>query len=289
MDDHPRILQQRIQVAAFDGRRQQALERIAGEDQEGEEAERDPAHHAEHAREHAAAAATVENSGDRRSPQRQDQRPQQQRAFVRAPDRGVAVDQRQQRVGIRRDVAHREVLHDEGVRQDREGRCDERELRRRPAAARSPSTRRCRAARRPAAARPAAQRRSSARISAIGRVRAALSAYCPRRARRRPRARRASGAPRPSCRRLPSACRSRRAWPALRRRRRSPSRMRPVAITACFRGTGPEGCPCRRTGSVASPSSTAKCASIEPGARANDPACDHAAEAEARVLAGFCP
>ncbi len=47
---------------------------------------------------------------------------------MRAPDGGVAVDQRQQRVGIGGDVAHGEVLHHECVGQDCKSRRDEREL-----------------------------------------------------------------------------------------------------------------------------------------------------------------
>jgi hypothetical protein len=91
MDDHPRILQQRIEVAAFAGGGQQAFERIAGEQQEREEAHRDQAHHAQHARDHGQGQALRE-ARDGGGPQRQDQGPQQQRALVRAPHRGVAVD-----------------------------------------------------------------------------------------------------------------------------------------------------------------------------------------------------
>src|SRR3546814_5431533 len=49
MHDHPRVLQQRVEVAAFARGRQQPRKRIAGEDQEGEKADCDQAHHAKHA------------------------------------------------------------------------------------------------------------------------------------------------------------------------------------------------------------------------------------------------
>jgi hypothetical protein len=84
------------------------------------------------------------------------------------------------------------------------------------------------------------------------------------------RARRACGAPCPSCPPLPSACRSRRAWPALPRRR----------TAALHASGGDHGLPSRNrsgrmpvktTGICASPSSTLKCASIEPCARLNEP------------------
>ncbi|KAG1534213.1 hypothetical protein G6F50_015619 [Rhizopus delemar] len=45
MDDQPRVLQQRIEVAAFQWHRIQAQERVGGEDQEGEEADADHTHH----------------------------------------------------------------------------------------------------------------------------------------------------------------------------------------------------------------------------------------------------
>ena len=50
MDHHARILQQRVQVAAVERGREEALERVGGEQRESEEAGADQAHDAEHAR-----------------------------------------------------------------------------------------------------------------------------------------------------------------------------------------------------------------------------------------------
>ena len=58
----------------------------------------------------------AEASATATRPQRQQQDPQQQRAFVRAPHGGDPVEQRQRRVGILRDVTHREVVANEGGR-----------------------------------------------------------------------------------------------------------------------------------------------------------------------------
>jgi len=50
MDDHARILQQGIEIAPLARHRHQALERVGGEDEEGEKAHAHRAQHAEHAR-----------------------------------------------------------------------------------------------------------------------------------------------------------------------------------------------------------------------------------------------
>ncbi|KAG0771517.1 hypothetical protein G6F22_016408 [Rhizopus arrhizus] len=109
MDDQPRVLQQRIEVAAFQWHRIQAQERVGGEDQEGEEADADHTHHRQDARLQRCRQVPREQRY-RAGPQRQYQCPHQQRAFVRAPHRRIAVDHRQQRIGVLGHVAHREIL-----------------------------------------------------------------------------------------------------------------------------------------------------------------------------------
>ncbi|KAG0958570.1 hypothetical protein G6F31_012326 [Rhizopus arrhizus] len=89
MDDQPRVLQQRIEVAAFQWHRIQAQERVGGEDQEGEEADADHTHHRQYARLHRCRQVPREQRY-RAGPQRQYQCPHQQRAFVRAPHRRIA-------------------------------------------------------------------------------------------------------------------------------------------------------------------------------------------------------
>ena len=144
---------------------QQPLEGVGGEQREQEEAAADQAHHAEHARQH----ALVELAREQRhgeGPARQDQRPQQDRALVVAPDGGELVDQRQQAVGMVGRQRDREVVGDEGPGQAAVGDQQEQELRRAPTAGPARSRRRCRCRRRSAAARSGSSAMASARISA---------------------------------------------------------------------------------------------------------------------------
>ena len=127
MDDHARILQQRIQVAAFGRTRQQALEGVGGDEQEGEEANADPAQYAEHAGEKDVGQVAREHR-DRHRPQGQHQRPQQQRTLVATPHTGNAVVHGRRGVGMQRHILDREVAGDEGPGQAGEGKRDEEEL-----------------------------------------------------------------------------------------------------------------------------------------------------------------
>ena len=109
VEDHARVLQQRVQVAAVGGGRQQALEGVRREQREEQEARADQTHDAEHARDHRLGQlAREQRHGDR--PAGKDQRPHQDRAFVVAPHRGDAVVQRQRRVRVHRCELDREVV-----------------------------------------------------------------------------------------------------------------------------------------------------------------------------------
>ena len=128
MDHHPRILQQRIQVASFGRGRHQPVERIRGEEQEEQESHAHPTHHRDHPGEqHRRQVAREERDGER--PAGEHQCPQQERAFVRAPGRGEAIVQRQLGIRIRRHVLDREVIPDERCSETGEGDHDEQELR----------------------------------------------------------------------------------------------------------------------------------------------------------------
>ena len=124
VEDHPRVLQQGIEVAAVGGRGQQAVEGVAGHQHEEQETHRHQAHHAQHAghegQRHAGAVA-----GHGHRPAAEHQHPEQQRAFVAAPDRSDAVGQGQGAVRVRRHVEHREVVAHEADRQQDEGDQDE--------------------------------------------------------------------------------------------------------------------------------------------------------------------
>ena len=90
MINHAWILQERIQVAPFNGCRQQAIERVGGQQHEEQKADHDQAHDSEHAGDHFLREIAAENR-HRERPARQHQHPEQQRAFMRAPGRGDAV------------------------------------------------------------------------------------------------------------------------------------------------------------------------------------------------------
>ncbi len=127
MNHHAGILQQRVEIAAVGGGRDQPLERVRREQQEQQESGAQKAHDADHPRHHRVRQAAAENrDGD--GPQRQHQHPQQHRPFVSAPDGGEAIVHRQRGVGIGRHVQHRKVIVDEGVGEAREGDRDEHEL-----------------------------------------------------------------------------------------------------------------------------------------------------------------
>ena len=127
MHDEREILQERIEVAAFGRRGHQAREWIRGRQHEELEPDADEPEEAEHAapeRRIQRAARCRHGEG----PAREAQRPQQQRAFVRAPDRGDAVENGQFRMRVRRHVKHGKILLDEGPGQRAEGEGDEDEL-----------------------------------------------------------------------------------------------------------------------------------------------------------------
>ena len=114
MEDHARVLQQRIEVRALGGRREEAQERVGGEQHEEEEAHADEAEHARHAGDHLGGQAAGAE-GDRGAPPSERHRPEEDRAFVRAPGRGHLVVPGQKRVGVVRHVEDGEVRQVERV------------------------------------------------------------------------------------------------------------------------------------------------------------------------------
>ncbi len=133
MEDQADILQHRIEVAPVDGEvRQRAGKGIRGENNKQQEAEIDHAHHRQHARQRILRHAAAENRHQQR-PAAEQQHPEQQRAFVRAPGRSDAVIHRQQRVGVGGDIADGKVVNHEGVHQyeERPGDAEEQTARKR--------------------------------------------------------------------------------------------------------------------------------------------------------------
>ena len=89
--DQAEVLQQRVEVAAV-GRhlRQHALERVGGDDQKAQETYADHAHHCQHAGQHHLRQLPREHRHGK-GPATENQRPQQQRAFVGAPHAELVV------------------------------------------------------------------------------------------------------------------------------------------------------------------------------------------------------
>ncbi len=120
MDREEGVLQQGIERLAFDRRIGQPHEgagrqgRVA--DEQGAEAALDRQH--QRLQPHGQAAA---RKGHRRAIAGERQVPEQHGALVAPPYRGDLVDQRLGRVGVGRDVGHREVRADEGRHQGEEG------------------------------------------------------------------------------------------------------------------------------------------------------------------------
>ena len=127
MQDHADILQQRIQVAPVRGGRNQPLERVRGEQHEGEKTHAYQPHHSYSAG-HEFLGQMPAEARDRDGPPGEDQQPEQHRALVPAPDAGDAVLHRERRVGIRCDIEHRKIVADERVHQRAERDRDKQEL-----------------------------------------------------------------------------------------------------------------------------------------------------------------
>ncbi len=146
-----------LRSLALERRRRQALERVRGQQDEGEEGGADHPLHGERVGAQPRGQRAAED-GDERAERRQDQRPQQHRAFVVAPHAGELVDRRRGAVRILGDVEHREVggqmrpgergegerdedeLAERGARPDRHQRRDRRAARRRAARSPAPAT-----------------------------------------------------------------------------------------------------------------------------------------------------
>ena len=170
-------------------------------------------------------------SGDQRAEEGEDQHPEQHRALVVAPGAGDLVEHRLQRMGVLPDIGDREIR----LRVGRVSAAKASAVSAKPVTATGPPT----AIMRPLPVRAptsgttdwtsaSAKARTSAKwpVSTIARC----SVH-------RTHSARLSAATRPSpsgCRRLPSACSSRHAWPArCRRRKRRPVPKLPSVMTPC--------------------------------------------------------
>ena len=114
MEDHPGVLQERIQVRAFSGRREDAQERVRREEHEEEEPHADQTHDARHAGNHVFREALC-REGNRGAPPAERHRPEEDRALMRTPAGSHLVVPGQHRVGVVGDVEDRKVRKIEGI------------------------------------------------------------------------------------------------------------------------------------------------------------------------------
>jgi hypothetical protein len=128
MEHQPWVLQQWIEVAPFGGGGQHAVERVRGEQDEGEQADADQAQHRQHARHHNF-RQLARGQRHRSAPAGQHQHPEQQRAFVAAPYRRETIQRGQLRIGVVGNISHRKVIGQEALREADESDGDQQELR----------------------------------------------------------------------------------------------------------------------------------------------------------------
>ena len=102
------ILQDRIEVAAFQRSLGEPPKRVGGKEDEKIKRGCDPGLHRQHVGLERSRQIDAERC-DQGAEQRQDQHPQQHRAFVIAPDAGELVDQRHLRMRILVNIDHREI------------------------------------------------------------------------------------------------------------------------------------------------------------------------------------
>ncbi len=127
VDREARVLKDRVQVAPLERGGRQALERVRGQQDEQQEGGADQALHGERVGPERPRQGAAEH-GDHAAEDRQDQHPQQHRAFVVSPDAGELVDRGRGAVRVLRDVEDREVGGEVGVDERGEGDRDAGEL-----------------------------------------------------------------------------------------------------------------------------------------------------------------
>ena len=127
MHREPGVLQDRIEIAAFERRLREPRERIRRGQHEQLECSGDPRLHGERRRFQRRGQIAAE-AGNQRAEQRQHQHPQQHRAFMVSPHAGDLVDQRFRGMRILEYGQEREVRGDVAPDQRKEGQTDEGEL-----------------------------------------------------------------------------------------------------------------------------------------------------------------
>ena len=120
MDDEADVLEKGVEVPPDERGGEEAGERVRGEEHEAQEPHRDEAEDAEDPRRDFRRKAPA-SCRDGQGPAAQDERPEEEGAFVGAPDGRDSIVNGQERVRVRGDVEHREVVRRERPREAREG------------------------------------------------------------------------------------------------------------------------------------------------------------------------
>ena len=109
MEDETRILQERIQITTIKGQTVITQERIGRKNNKADKSGEDIAQHRQDAGAESAGQG-VGAHGDGYRPQAQNINPQQERAFMSAPNRGNAVIPRQQAIAVPGNVIEAEIV-----------------------------------------------------------------------------------------------------------------------------------------------------------------------------------
>ena len=127
MDGEAGVLQDWIEVASLERRGREPLERVRSQENEGEEGEADQALNGERVGAKLRRQRAAEQS-DKRAEDRENENPQQHRAFVVSPDAGDLVDRGHRDIRILGDVEDGKVRAEMCVDERGEGDGDQREL-----------------------------------------------------------------------------------------------------------------------------------------------------------------
>ena len=139
MEDHPRVLQERVEVRAVHRGREKAQERIRGRNNEEEEPEGDERKRPKNARKDFF-RELARGEGHGGHPPAERRHPEENGALVRAPDRRQLVVPGQQQIGVSRNVDEREVARHERIGKRADGdRCADGESDRRGSARAHPA------------------------------------------------------------------------------------------------------------------------------------------------------
>ena len=130
MESEAGILQNRVEVAAFERRIDNPQERIRGREDEKLKGGGDPGLHGKGIGFQLHRQITAEG-GNQRAEQGEDEDPQHHRAFVVSPDAGEAIHQRHRRIRVLVDVEHGEIGGDVASGERGERKRDEGKLRER--------------------------------------------------------------------------------------------------------------------------------------------------------------